>query len=68
MTVSPNRPQDGNPQRNVGGSGVEPNDRSRVASLPPTLFKLPNLGAVSAPANPVVATSPSDQPSAARIA
>ena len=45
MTVSPNRPQDGNPQHKVGGSGVEPNDRTRFASLPPTLFKLPNLGA-----------------------
>lgn len=45
MTVSPNRPQDGNLQPTAGGSGVGPNDRSRPVETPPTLFKLPNLGA-----------------------
>ncbi len=45
MTVSPNRPQDGNLQSAAGGSGVGPNDRSRPVETPPTLFKLPNLGA-----------------------
>jgi hypothetical protein len=48
MTVSPNRPQDGNLPPKVGGSGAEPNDHSSLASLPPTLFRLPNL-AVSKP-------------------
>lgn len=43
MTVSPNRPQDGNLPPVAGGSGVEPNDRSSLANLPPTLFRLPNL-------------------------
>ena len=43
MTVSPQRPQDGNHQPSVGGNGVRSDETLDSQALPPTLFKLPNL-------------------------
>ena len=61
MTVSPNRPQDGKLPPVVGGNGVEPNDRSSLANLPPTLFRLPNLAMQQAAASDGAAFGAADR-------